>query len=135
MNKFLILTAFTLLLTTQVSVASYKSNKNIKQCIKQKSVTKASQCLDTIIEETDRELQTWVNNQTFNLEELAIKTGRRSALSLFKRSQNDFINYRENNCRWQYLAISPDIHASNAYKKCYILLSRDRIKELKHVAN
>ncbi|MBL4910005.1 MAG: DUF1311 domain-containing protein [Alteromonadaceae bacterium] len=134
MNKFLYLTIISLLLTTPVSMASYKSNKNIKQCTKQKSVAKASQCLDTIIEKTDRELQTWVNNQTFNLEELAIKTGRKSALSLFKRSQSDFMNYRENNCRWQYLAISPDIHAGNAYKKCYILVSRDRIKELSHVA-
>ncbi len=134
MNKnFFLLLCCLLLLAPTISEASYKSNKSIQQCLKQKSVSKASQCLDIIIDKTDRELATWVNNQTFNLEELAIKTGRKSALSLFKRSQSDFMNYRENNCRWQYLAISPDIHASNAYKKCYILVSRDRINELKHI--
>ena len=134
MNKLLVLITISLWLITPTSSASYKGNKNIKQCVKQKSVAKASQCLDIIIEKTNRELQTWVNNQTFNLEELGIKTGRMSALSLFKRSQSDFINYRENNCRWQYLAISPDIHAGNAYKKCFILVSRDRIQELQHIA-
>jgi uncharacterized protein YecT (DUF1311 family) len=134
MRKFFYLSIISCLLLAPPTFAG-KNSKKITQCEKIKSVAKSSQCFDIIIESTDRELQTWVNNQTFNLEELAIKTGRQSALTMFKRSQSDFIKYRENNCRWQYLAISPDIHAGNSYKKCYIMLSRDRIKELRTVAN
>jgi len=130
MKKIIIFTFASLLycLTTPVMAA-----KSLAQCEKKGSVNKTSQCFDIMIEIVDRELQTWLNSQAFNLEELAIKTGRKSALSMFKRSQNDFIRYRENNCRWQYLAVSPDIRASNAYKKCYIILTKNRIKELSQV--
>lgn len=87
-------------------------------------------CLDGIADSTDRELQTWVNNQVFILEELAIDTGRKSALKMFRRSQSHFIRYREDNCRWQYLALSPSLEAAPAYKKCYVRATLDRIKEL-----
>jgi uncharacterized protein YecT (DUF1311 family) len=110
--------------------ASTMAANSISECEKQTDVNKVSSCLDIVIGSIDRELQTWINNQTFNLEELAIKTGRQSALAMFKRSQNDFIRYRENNCRWQYLAISPDIQASTIYKKCYIIVTKNRINEL-----
>ena len=89
-----------------------------------------SRCLDTVKASTDRELQTWVNNQTFILEELALKTGRSGALKMFKRTQTNFISFRENNCRWQYLAMSPDPSASSVFKRCYIEMSRTRINEL-----
>ena len=81
----------------------------------------------------DRELQTWVNNHTFNLEEKALITGRYSPLKMFKRSQSNFITFRENDCRWQYLIVSPKKGAANAYKKCYILLSQSRITELSKI--
>ncbi len=105
--------------------------KSIGECEKRyKAPDELSQCLDLIKELTDRELQTWINNQTFILEEFSITTGRRSALEMFKRSQRNFITYRENNCRWQYLHISPAIGAASAFKKCYILTTRNRIEEL-----
>ncbi|PCI63626.1 MAG: hypothetical protein COB35_00175 [Gammaproteobacteria bacterium] len=107
--------------------------KTITLCGMQKTMVKKSQCLDIVVENIDRELQTWVNNQTFALEELAIKTGRGSALSLFKRSQSAFIKYREDNCRWQYLAVSAGHTATIVYKKCYIMLAKNRIKELSHI--
>jgi len=94
-----------------------------------------SQCLDRKIDAIDRELQTWVNNQIFVLEEFALTTGRRSSLEMFRRSQRNFTTYRENNCRWQYLFISPNIDAAPAYKRCYILLTRDRINELSQINN
>ncbi len=105
--------------------------KTVKEC-EQTYQTNAelSHCLDLVKEAIDRELQTWINNQTFVLEEFAIITGRRSALNMFKRSQRNFITYRENNCRWQYLHISPGTGAAAAHKKCYILVTKDRIKEL-----
>ncbi|WP_143764264.1 lysozyme inhibitor LprI family protein [Cognaticolwellia mytili] len=89
-----------------------------------------SQCLDGIKAKKDRELQTWVNNQSFILQELSADTGRHAALNMFKRSQRNFISYRENNCRWQYLAVSPGTGAAAAFKKCFIMLTQDRIDEL-----
>jgi uncharacterized protein YecT (DUF1311 family) len=109
------------------------TQKTIAQCDKEKNIAQQSQCLDIVVDAIDRKLQTWVNNQTFILEEFAIKNGRNSALTLFKRSQSTFIQYREDNCRWQYLAVSNTQHASLAYKKCYVMLSKNRIKELQHV--
>ncbi len=130
MKKIISLSLISLLCSFTAPTMAAKSSG---QCEKETSVQKKSRCFDIVIEKVDRELQTWLNSQAFNLEELAIKTGRRAALSMFKRSQNDFIRYRENNCRWQYLAKSPDISASNAYKKCYIILTKNRIKELSQV--
>ncbi|TYK66802.1 lysozyme inhibitor LprI family protein [Colwellia echini] len=91
-----------------------------------------SQCLDSVILHTERELQTWVNLHTFNLEEKSLINGRDSALKMFKRGQSNFITYRENDCRWQYLAISPDDGADLAYKKCYVILTNERITVLKN---
>ena len=97
------------------------------------SPSSISRCLDGVIEHVDRELQTWVNLHTFNLEEKALVNGRYSALKMFKRSQSNFITYRENDCRWQYLAVSPNKGASLAYKTCYVLLSQNRIAALSEI--
>ncbi|NQZ22724.1 MAG: DUF1311 domain-containing protein [Colwellia sp.] len=107
------------------------AKKTIDHCESTQQTTSGlSSCFDIVKEAVDRELQTWINNQVFILEEFALSTGRRSALEMFKRSQRNFITFRENDCRWQYLAISPGKGAAAAFKKCYILVSRDRIKEL-----
>jgi uncharacterized protein YecT (DUF1311 family) len=95
-----------------------------------KTVDEVSHCLDGIKKNKDRELQTWVNNQTFILQELANNSGRSSSLNIFKRSQLNFIRYREDNCRWQYLVLAPDAGAAVAYKKCYNTLTQYRIEEL-----
>jgi uncharacterized protein YecT (DUF1311 family) len=97
------------------------------------TTTELSRCLDNVKEKKDRELQTWVNNQTFILEELVASNGRRATINMFKRSQRDFISYRENNCRWQYLVVAPDPSAASAYKKCYITLTQYRIEELSNL--
>jgi uncharacterized protein YecT (DUF1311 family) len=116
-----------------LSTPSY-AQKTLDKCEKSEQQTEAlSRCLDGVKNVIDRELQTWVNNHTFNLEEKSLITGRSSALKMFKRSQSNFITFRENDCRWQYLMVSPEKGASNAYKKCYILLSKSRIKELNKI--
>ncbi|WP_057831663.1 lysozyme inhibitor LprI family protein [Colwellia sp. TT2012] len=111
--------------------------KNITVCqqqtAEQLSSAAMSRCLDGVISSVDRELQTWVNLHTFNLEEKALVNGRYSALKMFKRSQSNFITYRENDCRWQYLAISPEKGANIAYKTCYVLLSKSRISTLSKI--
>jgi uncharacterized protein YecT (DUF1311 family) len=112
------------------STVSY-AKKSIEHCEATQNTTSGlSSCLDVVKEAVDRELQTWINNQVFILEEFALATGRRAPLDMFKRSQRNFITFRENDCRWQYLAISPGTGAASAYKKCYILASKSRIKEL-----
>ena len=103
----------------------------IEQCDK-KSLKNIdfSFCLDQVKEHAERELTTWINNQTFALEELKKQTGRTAALAIFKRSQTTFEKYREDNCRWQYLQISPATGADTAYKSCYIRLTQARSQEL-----
>ena len=130
MNK----TIFNLLIIISFCISSnvfaYQPKK-LEDCDKNFDTTsELSHCLDLVKDAIDRELQTWINNQVFVLEEFALVTGRRSALEMFKRSQRNFITYRENNCRWQYLHISPDTGAAAAFKKCYIVTTRNRINEL-----
>jgi uncharacterized protein YecT (DUF1311 family) len=130
--KIILFFSFTYLATSPVLHAA--TPKSVETCeSKYKTIAELSQCFDVVKENTDRELQTWINNQIFILEEFALKTGRRSALEMFKRSQRNFIAYRENNCRWQYLHISPDKKAAPTFKKCYILSTRDRIAELSRI--
>jgi uncharacterized protein YecT (DUF1311 family) len=111
--------------------ATTLAKNTIESCEKEMATTpEISRCLDGVKEKKSRELQTWVNNQSFILEELAADTGRKAALNMFKRSQRNFVSYRENNCRWQYLVIAPGTGAASAFKKCYITLTQDRIDEL-----
>tara|TARA_R110000744_G_scaffold304543_1_gene413030 strand:- start:3361 stop:3765 length:405 start_codon:yes stop_codon:yes gene_type:complete len=110
------------------------AKNNVAMCeTKMDTLSEVSRCLDGTKVKKDRELQTWVNNQIFILEELAAHNGRRTSLDMFKRSQRNFISYRENNCRWQYLVVAPDEGAAIAYKKCYITLTQYRIEELTHL--
>jgi len=131
----------TLLLSTLLypllMISSANAAKDIADCHKKTadeiSSAPMSRCLDGVISFVDRELQTWVNLHTFNLEEKALINGRYSALKMFKRSQSNFITYRENDCRWQYLAISPEKGADLAYKTCYVLSSQSRITALSKI--
>ena len=129
LNKRLLLGCFFYSLLSANCLA-FKT-KSIDDCEKRfDTADELSRCLDVVKEATDRELQTWINNQVFILEEFSLSTGRTSSLTMFKRSQRNFISYRENNCRWQYLHLSPNKMAASAFKKCYILTTSDRIKEL-----
>lgn len=133
-NKKLFTSALlcSLLITLPVQAA-----KTIEECqtqMPEKTASDAiSRCLDNVIALVDRELQTWINLHRFNLEEKMFTHGGNSALNMFKRSQKSFISYRENDCRWQYLAISPNSGADLAYKTCYISLSKSRIAALSKI--
>ena len=133
MSKKLLLLSVFILTQFLLSTPVY-AQKTIDECEKiEKAPEKKSRCFDHVKERLERELQAWVNNHVFNLEEKALITGRYSALKMFKRSQSDFIAFRDNDCRWQYLAVSPEKGADMAYKKCYILVTQSRIKELSMV--
>ncbi len=133
-KKILItLTSFCSLLMINLTSAATSADQCQQANDNTISPSTISRCLDGIIEQVDRELQTWVNLHTLNLEEKALENGRYSSLKMFKRAQSNFITYRENDCRWQYLAVSPDKRASIAYKTCYVLLSENRIKALSKI--
>ncbi len=128
-KKILTLSAF-ILAQLSLSTPVY-AQKTLAECENIEQATeKQSRCLDGVKDTLDRELQTWVNHHVFNMEEKALATGRHSAMKMFKRSQSNFITFRDNDCRWQYLAISPAKGAGMAYKKCYIVVTQARIKEL-----
>lgn len=130
-----IATLSTLIALLQFSfIADVYAAKSLDDCQQAKlSLPEVSSCLDGVKKAADRELQTWVNNHIFNIEEKALITGRYSVLKMFKRSQSNFITFRDNDCRWQYLLVSPEQGADIAYKKCYVKLSQMRIKELSDV--
>ncbi len=128
-KKTLILSAF--ILAPLLFSTPADAKQTLAECEKVEQGTgKLSHCLDRVKEALDRELQTWVNHHVFNMEEKALITGRYSAMKMFRRSQSDFITFRDNDCRWQYLTISPSKGAGIAYKKCYIVVTQARIKEL-----
>ena len=112
-----------------------KTARTIEQCeSKFTNNVEFSQCLDTVKNLTERELTAWVNNKTFELEDLASVTGRSGALNMFKRSQKNFMTFRENNCKFYYLELSPGSGAGAAYKKCFIAMTKARIKELNEIS-
>ncbi|XQW86607.1 lysozyme inhibitor LprI family protein [Thalassotalea piscium] len=136
MNKWITPALIVISMTVYSVSAHAKMEKTVKACeSKFKTPKTLSMCLDQVKESVDRELQTWINNQTFILEEFALKTGRKASLEMFNRSQRNFITYRENNCRWQYLHLSPNITAASAYKKCYINATQNRINELSKIGH
>ena len=123
------------LLVLMSLMTSANASRTLQNCEnKQAESMSYSQCLDEVKNAVERELQTWINNQTFILEELESTTGKKSTLTMFKRSQSNFITFRNNNCRWQYLAVSSEANAGDTYKKCYISTSQSRIKELSTLA-
>ena len=127
---------FTLSLSLPLSLmlchaALAKPATNIEQCEKlTEKNNELSFCLDKVKDLAERELKTWVNNQVFVLEDLIKTTGRGAALTVFKRSQKLFEEYREDNCRWQFLQLSPSSTAGTIYKKCYIEMTQARTNEL-----
>ncbi|XPF94629.1 lysozyme inhibitor LprI family protein [Colwellia sp. RE-S-Sl-9] len=134
MIKFLIAIATPFLFSSTLVFAESMDPVFAKCTSKKEDKIKYSQCLDTVKIKIDRELETWVNNQLFILEEIARTTGRKSAYDMFKRSQKNFVTFRDNNCKWQFLAQLPSNASAPTYKECYILTSKDRIKELSRLA-
>lgn len=133
MKTLFIVVVIAFTLTPTIVSAKTLTSGIIKCKLNNSDQKKYSQCLDLVKIKIDRELETWVNNQTFILEEAANTTGRKTAYEIFKRSQNNFVTYRENNCKWQFLSKLPSVDSSNTYKECYILTSKDRIKELSRI--
>ena len=93
-----------------------------------------STCLDGVLSDKTRELKTWQKSINLKLQELTSFNGRRDTMVLFKKSSRAFEKFKENNCKWQYLSLLPDIYtAGNMSKECHIYMTIERIHELKQL--
>jgi uncharacterized protein YecT (DUF1311 family) len=123
-----------LLFTLQLLSSVVYAHDALDECQDVEQTTKSqSLCLDNVKEVVERELQTWINTHVLNLEEKITATWRPAALKLFRRSESDFVAFREHECRWQYFATPPDKSAKLTYKKCYILITQNRIDQLSNI--
>lgn len=76
-------------------------------------------CLDNKIVLEKRTTDMWANKITLNLEKKQNETGNLQLLRVFKRAEQEFDKYVEDNCRWKYLNHLPDtIAAAIAFKRC-----------------
>jgi uncharacterized protein YecT (DUF1311 family) len=132
MNKLTLALIFTLIALTPLHSQGASSKQ---ECQKKSDKPEAlSQCYDLVIDKLNNELQTWINHQESSFAKFAEVTGRSAPLTIFKRSQKHFFNFREDNCRWYYLAKMPAPQASSLYKACIIDVTKQRIDELKSYA-
>lgn len=93
-----------------------------------------STCLDSVLSDKIRELNTWQKSINLKLQEIASFNGRRDTMVLFKKSSRMFEKFKESNCKWQYLSLLPDIYAAgNMSKECHIFMTVKRIHELKQL--
>ena len=109
--------------------------QDIKRCkSKFGSEVAYSTCLDSVLSDKIRELKTWHKSIDLKLQEISSYNGRRDAMVLFKKSSQTFDKFKENNCKWQYLSLLPDIYAAgNMSKECHIYMTIQRINELRQL--
>lgn len=94
-----------------------------------------SACLDTVHTSKVRELEIWQKNIVFKLQEVAEINGRRDAITLFKSTSKEFEQFKNKNCKWQYLSMLPDASiAANMSKECHIYMTIQRTNELKQLS-
>ena len=88
-------------------------------------------CLDNKIVLEKRTADTWITKIQLDLEKKQNETGNLQLLRVFKRSEQDFEKFIEDNCRWRYLNRLPDtIAAAIAYKRCELLSIQKHIELL-----
>ena len=91
-----------------------------------------STCLDSVLSTKKRELETWQTDMETKIREV---TGRRDALSLFEKSSEEFEQFKNKNCKWQYLTFLPDVESAvNMSKECQVYMTIQRINELKQLS-
>lgn len=92
------------------------------------------QCIDSVLEDTKLELQTYLNARRNELIKLEQTTGRVDALKAFTRAQEHFEQFKEDNCRWRYLKLLPDSTAATIrFKECELMLIGKRIDDLQQL--
>lgn len=116
-------------------VAGRFNIKEVKNCKSRfENKVSYSTCLDSALSEKVRVLNTWKESLNLKLKEVTSYNGRRDAIVLLKKSNQAFEKFKENNCKWQYLSLLPDINdAANMSKECHIYMTIQRINELKQL--
>ncbi|GHB76427.1 hypothetical protein GCM10008107_27420 [Psychrosphaera saromensis] len=91
-----------------------------------------STCLDSVLTTKKRELETWQTDMETKLKKV---TSRTDALSLFAASSQEFEQFKNKNCKWQYLTFLPDVESAvNMSKECQVYMTIQRINELKQLS-
>jgi hypothetical protein len=109
--------------------------KEVKECKNKFGNTIAySTCLDSVLSDKARKVKTWEKSINLKLQEAVSINGRRDAVVLFKKSSQSFKKFTEDNCKWQYLSLLPDINvAANMSKECHVFMTVQRIHELQQL--
>ena len=88
-------------------------------------------CLDSKIVLEKRTVEMWTNKILIDLEKKQNETGNLQLLRVFKRAEQEFDKYVEDNCRWRYLSRLPDtIAAAIAFKRCEVYSVQKQIEIL-----
>lgn len=91
-----------------------------------------STCLDSLLSTKTRELETWQTDMQTKLKEV---TSRLDVLPLFEKSNKEFEQFKNKNCKWQYLTFLPDVESAvNMSKECQVYMTIQRINELKQLS-
>lgn len=135
---------FTLLLLAAFSSQGWANKKpaeispikQLTQCQKRsKTPNDYSRCLDAAVIDVTRQVTTWENEVSYKLNDISQINGRKDSLVLLKQSKQTFNKHMEKFCRWQYLALLPEIvPAGNRFKECQIELYNSHIQQLKTFA-
>lgn len=92
-------------------------------------------CLDRQIANLESQIKLWENNKLYQLEELSKLSGRKDAISTFKKSSKTFATFADQHCRWQYVTLLPDTFAAaRKYKECTVEVFNQRVVDLKKVS-
>lgn len=114
--------------TSTAAVAAFNDG-----CDNEKSTNpRYIRCLENKITEQQNTAQTWRNKIEFDLTKKQNETGNVQLLKVFKRAEQEFTKYVEDNCRWRYLNLLPDtIAATITYKRCELQLNQQHVDALK----
>ncbi|MDB2373942.1 lysozyme inhibitor LprI family protein [Psychrosphaera haliotis] len=129
---------FSLSLSMLVSAEEsfFYSSKEITDCKqKHKRPMDYTLCLDAAFVQVERELMTWETNVEIILRDLNKEETGNNPLLLYKSSIRYFNKYKKATCKWQYIAMLPDVSSSiSMAKECEIYMTKDRISKLKELS-
>lgn len=130
MSKILLTTLFFLVFSTQATAAA------LEACDKSRnSQVEYMRCLDRQIATLESQMKLWENSKLYELDELAKSTGRKDAITTFKKSVTSFATFADQHCRWQYVTLLPDTFAAaRKFKECTVEVFFHRVRDLKKVA-
>ncbi len=89
------------------------------------------QCLDRKLDEASAEMGSVVSAVREQMIKLDAATGRPLATGAFDRSQQAFVDYREDNCVWLAAQVGAGTGSGDVERDCRIRMTRARTEELR----